>query len=117
MYACDQTDFDVSLGGPLWDREAKANFDRWDPAQYTDKWTTPTLFVHSDMDYNLPITQGLAPYTILQRKGVDSMFLNFANEGHWVLKPENSLVWHKVLFEWMDKHTKPKNDSGVDSAK
>ena len=104
MYGCDETDFDVDLEGPLWDKNAKVNFDRWDPAQHTYKWTTPTLVIHSDLDYNLPVSQGLAVFTILQRRGVDSMVLNFADEPHWVLKPENSLVWHRTVLDWIEKH-------------
>lgn len=89
------------LGGPYW--EAKENWERWDPARYTGNWSTPMLVIHNELDYRLPISEGLAAFNILQKRGVESQFLTFPDENHWVLKHENSLVWHTVVLNWINK--------------
>lgn len=83
------------LGGPYW--EAKENWERYDPARYTGNWSTPMLVIHNELDYRLPISEGLAAFNVLQKRGVESKFLTFPDENHWVLKHENSLVWHTVV--------------------
>jgi dipeptidyl aminopeptidase/acylaminoacyl peptidase len=56
------------------------------------------------LDYRLTISEGLAAFNVLQCKGVESQFLTFPDENHWVLKPENGLVWHKVVLDWINEH-------------
>lgn len=89
------------LGGPYW--EAKENWERYDPARYTGNWSTPMLVIHNELDYRLPISEGLAAFNVLQKRGVESQFLTFPDENHWVLKHENSLVWHTVVLNWINK--------------
>jgi len=89
------------LGGPYW--EAKENWERWDPARHTGNWSTPMLVIHNELDYRLPISEGLAAFNVLQQRGVESQFLTFPDENHWVLKHENSLVWHTVVLNWINK--------------
>ncbi|KAI0594437.1 prolyl oligopeptidase [Biscogniauxia sp. FL1348] len=91
------------MGGPLW--ENRAGYERWDPAAWVGEWATPQLIVHSELDYRLPISEGLAAFNALQTRGVPSRFLMFPDENHWVLKPENSLVWHKEVLGWINKWT------------
>lgn len=79
---------------------------RWDPAHPTRLargWKTPHLIIHSDKDYRLPMTEGLSAFNVLQMKGTKSRLLNFPDENHWVLKPENSLLWHKVVLDWINE--------------
>lgn len=64
------------------------------------------LIVHSGKDYRIPIEQGIGAFTALQRKGVPSEFLTFPDENHWVLKPQNSLLWHDTVLGWLDRWTK-----------
>ena len=78
-------------------------YDKFDPARYTHLWTTPQLTIHSSKDYRLSISEGLAVFNTLQMRGVESMFLTFPDENHWVLKPENSLVWHRVVLGWINR--------------
>lgn len=63
------------------------------------------MVIHSSKDYRLTLSEGLAAFNVLQARGVDSQFLCFPDENHWVLKPENSLAWHKVVLNWMNKYT------------
>lgn len=89
-------------GSWLW--ENPEEWRKWDPARLTDAWNTPMLVIHSERDYRCPISQGLAAFGVCQAKGVESKFLNFEDEGHWVLGRENSLRWHRVVLEWCDKY-------------
>jgi len=92
-------DFD----GTLWDN--RENYEKWDPASHLKEWATPHLIIHNELDYRLPIAEGLAPFNVLQTKGIDSKFLTFPDENHWVLKPENSLVWHREVLGWINKYS------------
>ena len=90
------------LGGPCW--EAQSTWDKWDPSRHTGNWTTPQLVIHNELDYRLPISEGLAAFNVLQERGVESRFLTFPDENHWVLNQENSLVWHTVVLNWINDH-------------
>ena len=83
----------------------KDTFDRWNPACFAENWTTPMLVTHNDLDFRCPLTMGLGAFAALQLKGVESKFLSFPDEGHFVLKPENSLHWHCVVIEWIKRFT------------
>ncbi|KAB8302910.1 hypothetical protein EYC80_006233 [Monilinia laxa] len=89
--------------GTLWDNPE--GYQKWNPASHTANWQTPHLIIHNDLDYRLPISEGLAPFNVLQTRGVESRFLTFPDENHWVLKPENSRVWHKEVFDWINKYS------------
>ncbi|KAI0012478.1 alpha/beta-hydrolase [Xylariaceae sp. FL0662B] len=74
----------------------------WNPLLYVGEWATPHFVVHNDLDYRLPVSEGLLLFNLLQTRGVPSKFLNFPDENHWVLDPENSLVWHTEIFKWIN---------------
>jgi dipeptidyl aminopeptidase/acylaminoacyl peptidase len=92
------------MGGPLWTH--KERWDKFDPAQFTQNWTTPMLIIHSDLDYRCPITEGLAAFSVCQQRDIESRFLNFPDENHFVQKPENSLKWHRTVLGWINKYAK-----------
>ncbi len=81
-----------------------AKYDDFNPALFVKNWSVPMLIVHSDKDYRIPLEQGIAAFTALQANNVDSEFLRFPDENHWVLKPQNSLKWHATVFDWLDRH-------------
>ena len=91
------------MGAPVWDDPTSA-WDRNDPSRYTDRWCAPMLIIHSDKDYRCPITEGLAAYNVCQAKGIESRFLNFPDENHFVLQRENSLVWHRTVLGWINHY-------------
>jgi dipeptidyl aminopeptidase/acylaminoacyl peptidase len=91
-------------GGTYYD--VPQNHEAFNPAAGVAKWRTPMLVIHGDRDYRVPYSQGLATFTALQRRGIDSQFLYFPDEGHWIQKPANSLLWHATVFEWLDKYLK-----------
>ena len=92
------------MGGALW--KNKAGWDKYDAAQHTQNWCTPMLIIHSDNDFRSPITEGLAAFAVCQQLGIESRFLNFPDENHWVLKRENSLHWYKTVLGWINKYAK-----------
>jgi dipeptidyl aminopeptidase/acylaminoacyl peptidase len=92
-------------GGTPWDVPEKYN--KFSPHAYAKdflKFKTPVLIVHNELDYRVPVTEGMQLFTTLQRMGIESKFLYFPDEGHGVLKPQNSELWHKTVFEWLSKH-------------
>ena len=80
-------------------------FDKWNPARHAENWITPMLIIHNDLDFRCPVSMSLAAFATLQLKGVESRFLNFPDEGHFVLKPENSLHWHQTVIDWINRFT------------
>ena len=80
---------------------------RHNPADLVKNWLTPMLVIHGEKDYRVPYVQGLSAFTALQRKGIPSKFLIFPDEGHWVLKPQNSRQWYKTVLDWLDQWVKP----------
>ncbi len=82
-----------------------AKMDTFNPALHAHNWSKPMLVIHSDKDYRVVPGQGIATFTALQRQGIESKFLRFPDENHWVLKPQNSLKWHATVFDWMKTHT------------
>jgi dipeptidyl aminopeptidase/acylaminoacyl peptidase len=89
-------------GGPYYARPDI--HERHNPANFVDRWRTPMLVIHGERDYRVPYTQGLATFTALQRRGVESRLVFFPDENHWVLKPANSLQWHAEVLGWLDRH-------------
>ncbi len=90
-------------GGPYWSNPQA--YERHNPAAFVDRWTTPMLVIHGARDFRIPETQGLAAFTALQRQGVPSRYLRFPDENHWVLKPQNSLQWHREVLDWLGRWT------------
>lgn len=89
-------------GGPEFDTpEAYARFN---PVDHVKRWQTPMLVVHGSLDYRVPLEQGLATFTALQRRGIESRLLHFPDENHWVLSPANSVQWHEEVLGWLDAH-------------
>jgi len=87
--------------GTLYDN--RESYVKWTPHQYAKNFKTPTLVVHGQRDYRLDVSEGFQLYTTLQMEGVPSKMLYFPDEGHWVLKPQNSQLWYKTVNDWVDK--------------
>jgi dipeptidyl aminopeptidase/acylaminoacyl peptidase len=91
-------------GGPAWERTA--DVERFNPVNHVDKWRVPMLVVHGAQDFRIPDAQGIAVFTALQRRGIESRLLHFPDENHWVLKPQNSVLWHDTVNDWLKRWTK-----------
>jgi dipeptidyl aminopeptidase/acylaminoacyl peptidase len=82
---------------------------KWSPHMFVKNFSTPTLVIQGEMDYRVPVTEGLQMFTALQRQGVESKLLYFPDEGHWVLKPQNSELWYSTVLDWLERYLiKPK---------
>ena len=92
------------FGGPPWKK--RDVYRKWSPHEYAANFKTPTLVVHGQNDYRLDVSQGFDLFTTLQVLKVPSKMLYFPDEGHWVLKPQNSQLWYKTVNDWVDQWCK-----------
>lgn len=78
-------------------------YSRFNPADHVAAWKTPMLVIQGGSDYRVPETQGFGAFTALQRRNIPSKLLYFPDENHWVLKPQNSILWHDTVLDWLDQ--------------
>src|SRR5438093_1342151 len=90
--------------GPPW--KNRELYRKWSPHEYAQNFKTPTLVVHGQNDYRVNVSEGFQLFTTLQRLKIPSKFLYFPDEGHWVLKPQNSRLWYKTVNDWVDQWCK-----------
>jgi dipeptidyl aminopeptidase/acylaminoacyl peptidase len=83
--------------------EAPAEFEKWNPVNHVTAWKTPQLVITGENDFRIPYTQGIAAFTVLQRRNIPSRLLVFPDENHWVLKPKNSVQWYDEVLGWMGR--------------
>jgi len=91
------------IGGPYW---ANVKSYQYSPHLMVDKWTTPILIITGKNDFRIPYTQSLEAFQAAQLHGVPSKLLFFEDEFHWVTKPQNSVIWQREYFEWLDTYLK-----------
>ncbi len=100
---------DGEPGGPPWGKN-RNSYEKHSPHKFAanlGKFKTPMLIIHNDLDFRVPVSEGIQLFTTLQRQGIESRFVNFPDEGHWVLRPRNSEFWHREVFTWLKKHVPP----------
>jgi dipeptidyl aminopeptidase/acylaminoacyl peptidase len=90
--------------GTPWDNPEL--YTRWSPHLHARNFKTPTLVTHGELDYRVPIGEGFQLFTYLQKQNVPSKLLYFPDEGHWILKPQNSALWYSTVINWFDQHLK-----------
>ena len=96
------------MGGAYWDKKnkiAQRTFAN-SPHLFVDKWDTPILCIHGEKDYRILANQGMAAFDAAKMRGVDAQLLIFPDENHWVLKPQNGILWQRTFFAWLDKYLK-----------
>jgi dipeptidyl aminopeptidase/acylaminoacyl peptidase len=92
------------FGGAFWD--APEDYAKYSPHRFVKNFATPTLVTHGELDYRVPVSEGLQLFTALQRRGVPSRLVLFPDEGHWILKPQNSKLWFQTVGDWFDRWLK-----------
>ena len=92
------------FAGMPWDNPEM--YVRWSPSQFAKEFKTPTLVSHGELDFRVPFGQGLQLFTALQLQKVPSQLLIFPDEGHWIMKPQNSMLWYKTVIDWLDRWAK-----------
>jgi dipeptidyl aminopeptidase/acylaminoacyl peptidase len=95
------------FGGPPYEPGAAAIMERWNPVNFVRNWRAPMLVIHSERDYRIPYSQGLGVFNALQRRNIPSRLLEFPDENHWVLKPQNSIQWYREVHAWLDQWLRP----------
>lgn len=106
MYGTTEELFFVNhdMGGPYWDKSnkiAQKAYNEFNPITYVAKWDTPILIIQGGKDYRVPIEQGLGAFQAAQLQGIKSKLLYFPDENHWVLQPQNALVWQRQFYDWL----------------
>ncbi|HVR72711.1 MAG TPA: S9 family peptidase, partial [Planctomycetota bacterium] len=89
------------LRGTPW--KSDGSYEKHSPHRHAARFRTPTLVIHGELDYRVPVTEGMQLFTALRRQGVESRFLHYPDEGHWVLKLKNSKLWNETVLAWLDK--------------
>jgi dipeptidyl aminopeptidase/acylaminoacyl peptidase len=104
-YATEELWFpEWEFGGPQY--QVPENYEHVNPVDFVTRWRTPMLVIHGEQDFRIPYSQGIAAFTALQRRGIESRLLLFPDENHWVLKPANSVQWYHSVLGWLDAHLK-----------
>ena len=96
------------LGGPYWDKTnatAQRSYAN-SPHKFIQNWNTPICVIHGELDYRIVASQGMAAYNAAVLRGVPARYLYFPDENHWVLQPQNSVLWHRNFIDWFDKWLK-----------
>lgn len=93
------------IGGPFWEKPEPHSY-AFSPNNFVDKWDTPIMVIHGGNDFRIPYTEGLQAYNIAQIKGIPSKLLYFPDETHFVLKPQNAILWQREFLGWLDKWLK-----------
>jgi dipeptidyl aminopeptidase/acylaminoacyl peptidase len=88
--------------------ESPEMHEKWSPSSFAKNFRTPTLVIHGELDYRVPYGQGLQLFTALQAQKVPSKLLLFPDEGHWILKPQNSVLWYQSFLDWVTEFTAKK---------
>lgn len=101
------------LGGPFWDKNNKVAQNTFanSPHKFVDKWDTPILCIHGEKDYRILASQGMSAFNAAVLRGIPAELLLFPDENHWVLKPQNGILWQRTYFKWLDKWLKPKQNN------
>ena len=93
----------IKQGGSPWSTDPKAvRHYELSPHKFVTRWNTPLMVIHGAMDYRVPVDEGMAAYNAAQMMGVPSRLLIFPDENHWILKPQNAIMWHREYFKWLD---------------
>lgn len=94
------------VGGPYWEEKWQDDYKAYSPHRFVGNWDTPILVIHGEKDFRVPVSEGIQAFHSAQIKGIKSRFLYFPDEGHWVLQPQNGVLWHREFFRWLDETLK-----------
>lgn len=94
------------LGGAYWEGTRPPSYAKFSPHLNVDKWDTPILVIHGEQDFRIPLTEGLQAFDAARLKGIPARLLTFPEEGHWITTPQNSILWQREFFRWLDTYLK-----------
>ena len=99
------------LGGAFWDKDnevAQRTFSQ-SPHKYVDKWTAPIMISHGEYDFRILASQGMQAFNAAKLRGIPTEMVIYPDENHWILKPQNAIMWQRLFFRWFDKWLKPQD--------
>lgn len=94
------------IGGSYYGAELPEGYQKNSPHRLVHKWNTPMLIFHGEQDFRVPVNQGLEAFQACKIMGVDAKLILFPDENHWVLSPQNGVVWHREFYNWLDHYLK-----------
>lgn len=94
------------IGGPYWETPQPKSYQLFSPNKLVQNWDTPIMVIHNELDFRVPLNQGLEAFTAAQLQGIPSKLLYYPDEGHWVVKPQNGVMWHREFYAWLDQWLK-----------
>ena len=100
------------LGGPFWDKDnevAQRTFSQ-SPHKYVDRWTAPIMISHGEYDFRILASQGMQAFNAAKLRGIPTEMVIYPDENHWILKPQNAVMWQRLFFRWFDKWLKPQEN-------
>lgn len=89
------------MKGAYYDQPVPPSYTEFSPHKFVHKWDTPILVIHGEKDFRVPVTEGMQAFNSAKLRGLQARFLYFPEEGHWVMSPQNGVLWHRVFFEWL----------------
>ncbi len=97
---------DYDLGENYWSAPQDPAWTKYSPHLYVQNWDTPLLVIHNEKDFRVPFSEGMQAFQAAQMRGIPARMLSFPDEGHWMSKPQNSLLWQREFFGWLDRWLK-----------
>lgn len=94
------------IGGAYWEKDAPKSYEQFSPHKFAGNWDTPILVIHGERDFRVPISEGMQAFNTAQMQDIPSRFLYFPDESHWVLTPQNGILWQRVFFDWLARDLK-----------
>lgn len=94
------------IGGPYWEKPQPKAYEKYNPSNFVSKWNAPILIIQGGIDFRVPIEQGLEAFQAAQLRGIKSKLLYLPNENHWVLHPQNAVVWQREFYKWLNETLK-----------
>ncbi len=102
------------LGGPVWEKnnaDAQKTYREANPINFVENWNTPIMITAGELDYRIVFTQACQAFNAAQIRGIPSRMVLFPEENHWILRPQNALVWHREFYKWLDTWLKPGSEA------
>lgn len=92
------------LGGAYWENRSNPSYNEYSPSSHVDKWDTPILILQGEQDFRVPVGQSMQAFQAARLRGIDARMVLFPQECHWILRPQDSLLWQAEFFGWLDKY-------------
>ena len=89
------------IGGAYWMKDKPASYDKFNPKNFVQNWNAPIMIMEGEQDFRVPVTQGQEAFQAAQLRGLKSRLVYFPDEGHWIMQPQDGLLWHKEFYRWL----------------